>query len=107
MANDQIIIYQTADGETTVDVRLEDENVWLTQGQMQELFNQTRQNVSLHINNIFSEGELTKSETVKESLTVQNEGKRSVKRTKELAYSSGHIQYWNLSLGDIFKYDEL
>lgn len=83
MNSDKVIIYKTEDGQTSVDVKIENENVWLTQGQMQELFNQTKQNISLHINNIFKENELTKAATVKESLTVQNEGKRSVKRKIE------------------------
>jgi prophage maintenance system killer protein len=76
MATDQIIIYQTADGQTSVDVKLEDENVWLTQSQMQELFNQTKQNISLHINNIFKEGELQAFSVVKESLTTAPDGKK-------------------------------
>lgn len=83
MNSDKIIIYKTEDGQTSVDVKIENENVWLTQGQMQELFNQTKQNISLHINNIFKENELTKAATVKESLTAQNEGRRSVKRKIE------------------------
>jgi hypothetical protein len=61
-------------------VRVEDETVWLTQAQMVELFNSTKQNISLHINNIFKEGELEANSTVKEYLTVQQEGKRKVKR---------------------------
>lgn len=80
MTDDQIVIYTTPDGRTSVEVRVENENIWLTQSQMQTLFNQTKQNISLHINNIFNEGELAKPSTVKESLTVQNEGKRLVKR---------------------------
>jgi len=61
-------------------VRVEDETVWLTQARMVVLFNSTKQNISLHINNIFKEGELTANSTVKEYLTVQKEGKRKVKR---------------------------
>ena len=53
MDRGEIIIYQTADGETRLDVRMENDSVWLTQAQMVELFNSTKQNVSLHINNIF------------------------------------------------------
>lgn len=55
---DKIIIYQTADGQTAIDVRLENETVWLNQAQMVELFQTTKQNVSLHLNNVFKEGEL-------------------------------------------------
>ena len=53
MDRGEIIIYQTADGETRLDVRMENDSVWLMQAQMLELFNSTKQNVSLHINNIF------------------------------------------------------
>jgi hypothetical protein len=76
MADDQIIIYQTPDGQTAIDVRLENENVWLTQSQMQELFDQSKQNISLHINNIFKEGELYGHSVVKESLTTAVDGKK-------------------------------
>ena len=80
MENDKIIIYQTEDGQTQIDVRLENETVWLTQAQMVELFQTTKQNVSLHLNNLYKEGELKKEGTVKEYLTVQQEGKRKVSR---------------------------
>ena len=80
MENDKIIIYQTEDGQTQIDVRLENDTVWLTQAQMVELFQTTKQNVSLHLNNLYKEGELKKEGTVKEYLTVQQEGKRKVSR---------------------------
>ena len=81
MKEDQkIVIYQTEDGQTQIDVRLENDTVWLTQAQMVELFQTTKQNVSLHLNNLYKEGELEKEGTVKEYLTVQQEGKRSVSR---------------------------
>jgi len=76
----KIVIYQTEDGQTQIDVRLENETVWLTQAQMVELFQTTKQNVSLHLNNLYKEGELQKEGTVKEYLTVQQEGKRRVSR---------------------------
>ena len=76
----EIIIYQPDDLATRIDVRIEDETVWLSQVQMAELFQSTKQNISLHINNIYKEGELEKSSTVKEYLTVQIEGKRQVQR---------------------------
>ena len=72
MEEDKIIIYQTEDGQTQIDVRLENETVWLTQAQMVELFQTTKQNVSLHLNNLYKEGELKKEGTVKEYLTVQS-----------------------------------
>lgn len=80
MEENKIVIYQTEDGQTQIDVRLENETVWLTQAQMAELFQTTKQNVSLHVNNVFKEGELEQASTVKEYLTVQQEGKRSVSR---------------------------
>lgn len=76
----EIIIYQTQDGQTKIDVRIENETVWLTQNQMAELFQTTKQNISLHIKNIFEEGELTEDSTVKDYLTVKNEGSRKVSR---------------------------
>ena len=75
----EIILYQP-DNEVKLEVRLEDETVWLTQAQMAELFQTSKQNVSLHTNNIFKEGELMPEASVKESLTVQIEGLRAVKR---------------------------
>ena len=76
----EIIIYQPDNQSIHLDVRVEDDTVWLTQAQMVELFNSTKQNISLHINNIFKERELKSESTVKEYLTVQNEGLRKVKR---------------------------
>ena len=78
--DNKIVIYQAEDGKTQLDVKLENETVWLTQAQMTELFQTTKQNISLHINNIFEEGELNSKATVKEYLTVQHEGKRTVRR---------------------------
>ena len=78
-----LIIYKTRGGQTSIDVHLEEETVWLSQQQMATLFNQTRQNISLHISNIFKEKELQKKSTVKEYLTVQKEGKRNVSREIE------------------------
>jgi hypothetical protein len=80
MSNAEIILYQTHSKETKIEVRLENETVWLTQAQMVTLFDSSKQNINLHINNIFKEGELEKSSTVKEYLTVQTEGNRTVKR---------------------------
>jgi hypothetical protein len=77
----EIIIYQTDDGRTKIYVRMDEETVWLTQIQMAELFQTTKQNISLHINNAFKEGEIEPAATVKEYLTVQNEGEREVSRS--------------------------
>ncbi|HBQ25538.1 MAG TPA: cell filamentation protein Fic, partial [Syntrophomonas sp.] len=68
--NSNLLIYQTADGLTKIDVRLQNETVWLTQGQMVELFQTTKQNVSMHIANVFKEGELEEAAVVKEYLTT-------------------------------------
>ena len=78
-----IIFYQGGTDGVQIEVKLEDETVWLTQAHMQELFQQTKQNISLHINNIFNEGELTREATVKDSLTVREEGNRKVQRKVE------------------------
>jgi hypothetical protein len=79
-----IILYTTDDGKTQIDLRLQDGTVWLSQLQIAELFQATKQNISLHLINIFEDGELTQEATVKESLTVQKEGAREVKRTLTL-----------------------
>jgi hypothetical protein len=76
----EFLLYQTADGRTRLRVRMEGETVWLSQRDMAELFETTKQNVSLHIQNVFNEGELTPEATVKESLTVRTEGARQVER---------------------------
>ncbi len=70
----QLLLYQAPDGRTRLEVRMQGETVWLTQAQMAELFQTTQQNVSLHIQNIYEEGELTPEATHKESLSVQPKG---------------------------------
>ncbi|HUZ57731.1 MAG TPA: RhuM family protein [Hanamia sp.] len=72
----EIIIYQTIDKQTQVEVAFENDTVWLTQQQMSHLFKQTKQNISLHINNIFKEKELSRILVVKESLTTASDGKK-------------------------------
>ena len=78
-----ILIYQTGDGGTKIEVRLEDETVWLTQKSMAELFQTTPQNITLHLRNVFSEGELEEVSTCKDFLQVQTEGNRQVQRTQK------------------------
>jgi hypothetical protein len=85
----ELLFYATEDGKSKIEVRLENETVWLSQKQMTELFQTTKQNISLHIKNVYSEGELEEKATVKEYLTVQTEGKRQVKRA---------IPYYNLDV---------
>ena len=89
MEENKIVIYQTEDGQTQIDVRLDNDTVWLTQAQMVELFQTTKQNVSLHVGNVFKEGELEQESTVKEFLTVQKEGLREVARK---------VKYYNLDV---------
>jgi len=76
----QFLVYQAEDGTLKLDVRFEDESVWLTQLLMADLFQTTKQNISLHIQNIYEEGELAPEATVKKYLTVRSEGSREVKR---------------------------
>jgi hypothetical protein len=71
----QIEIYQTKDKQTAIEVQFEEETVWLTQQHMAKLFGQTKQNISLHINNCFKEKELDKKAVVKDSLTTARDGK--------------------------------
>lgn len=76
-----IIIYKAKDNQIEVQVQFDGDTAWLTQGQLSELFQQTKQNISLHINNCFREGELDKGSVVKESLTTASDGKKY--RTKK------------------------
>lgn len=82
----QIVIYQTSDGKTQLHVSLEDDTIWLTQKQLSELFQTTIPNINMHLKNIFDEGEQVEKGTIKESLIVQIEGKREVKR-KQIVYN--------------------
>ena len=84
----EIVLYQP-EGAVKLEVRVENETVWLTQAQMAELFHATKQNISLHIANIYKEGELQHDPTVKEYLTVQKEGKRNISRK---------VSYYNLDV---------
>lgn len=75
-AKSEIVIYKTEDGSTAINVQLQEETVWLTQMQMVVLFQQTKQNISLHISNIFKERELNENSVVKEYLTTARDGKQ-------------------------------
>ncbi len=83
MNQSQIVIYQTESGQTKIDVRLENETVWLTQKSMAELFQTTPQNITLHLKNIFEEEELQENATCKDFLQVQQEGNRMVERNQK------------------------
>ncbi len=85
----QIVIYKAETGETKIDVRFDGETVWLTQNALADLFQTTKNNISIHVKNIFDEGELAQNATVKEFLTVQKEGSREVSRG---------LEYYNLDL---------
>lgn len=85
----ELILYTSDDGQTHLHLRVEGETIWLSQLEIAELFQTTKQNVSLHAKNIFEDKELMPEATVKESLTVQSEGQRQVRRK---------ISYYNLDL---------
>ena len=89
--NSQIIIYQTETGETKLEVRLENETVWLTQKLMAELFQTTIPNINIHLKNIFDEGELNPKATIKDFLIVRLDGNREVNRS-ELSQKLGQLK---------------
>ncbi len=70
----EIIIYQNEEGNIRIDVRLEDETVWLTQGQLCELFQKSKATISEHIRNVFEEGELSESSVVRKFRTTADDG---------------------------------
>lgn len=84
MSNGELILYRADDGGPAVQLRAEGGTVWLSQAEMAELFQSTKQNISYHVGNVFAEGELIEAATVKEYLTVQDEGGRSVRRPTRL-----------------------
>lgn len=75
-----LILYHTEDGRDRVEVRLEDETVWLSQAAMADLFETSVPNINIHLKNIFSDGELDETATVKDCLMVRTEGSRKVSR---------------------------
>lgn len=85
----EIIIYQTDDGQTQIDVKFESETVWLTQVQMAELFQSSRTNIVEHIKHIYEEGELDESSTCRKIRQVRTEGERQISR---------EIPYYNLDM---------
>ena len=80
MLKNNIVIYTSKDGIVKVDTTLNDDTVWMNQSELAKLFATTKNNISLHMKNIFESGELEESSTVKDFLTVQKEGTREVKR---------------------------
>ena len=89
MNNSEITIYKSEDGRTEIQVKLENESVWLSLMQLTELFQRDKSVISRHINNIYSENELDKLATVANYATVQMEGERTVER---------NIEYYNLDV---------
>ena len=87
MQNSEIKIYKTTDGKTSIEVKLEEETVWLSKKQMAELFGKDSDTIGLHLKNIYKSGELEVSSTTEEYSVVRQEGKRTVKR---------QIKYYNL-----------
>ena len=87
--NNKIIIYNTEDGKSKINLKLEDGTVWLNQLQIAELFQTTKQNISKHIKAIFEDDELSEVSTVNYQLTVQKEGKREIER---------NIAFYNLDM---------
>jgi hypothetical protein len=85
--NGQIAIYQTADGQTQIDVRFEQDTFWLSQAQMAEVFDKDSDTIGLHLKNIYESGELDEGTTTEESSVVRQEGKRQVRRS---------IRFYNL-----------
>ena len=76
----EVLLYEAPDGKVQVDVRLEQDTVWLTQRQMSEIFETTPENVLMHLKNVFGDGELEEAATAKDFLVVQTEGSRQVRR---------------------------
>lgn len=76
----EVLLYEAPDGKVRVDVRLEQDTVWLTQRQMSEIFGTTPENVLMHLKNVFGDGELEEAATAKDFLVVQTEGNRQVRR---------------------------
>jgi len=89
MNNGEIVLYQNQDGQIKLDVRLEDETVWLTQAQLCALFQKSKATISEHIKNVFIEGELIQDSTVRKFRTVQQEGTRNIERD---------LEYYNLDV---------
>ncbi len=79
----QFLVYATEDGQVKIDVRLHGETAWLTQAHMADLFQTTVPNISMHLRNVFAEGELRPEATIQEFLIVRQEGGRRVSRSVE------------------------
>src|SRR4051812_40053742 len=80
----ELVLYSTEDGRAQFSLKAADGTVWMTQAELADLFQTSKQNISLHIKNVLEDGELTEAATVKDYLTVQTEGTREVRRTTKL-----------------------
>ena len=89
MKENKVIIYTTNDGKTKIDVKLEEETLWLTQAQMCELYQTSKSNVSEHIKHIFEEGELDKEATVRKFRTVQIEENNKIREYYLFIFKEG------------------
>ena len=78
LPDNQIAFYQSPDGSVNIEVLFAEENIWLTQKQMAELFDTTPQNITQHLKNIYAEGEADRKSTCKDFLQVQQEGQRQL-----------------------------
>ena len=85
----KLILYKDEEGKVSVSTRFADEDVWLTQDQLAEIYQTTQENISMHISNIYADGELDKEGTYKKFLLVRQEGKRQVRR---------NIDHYNLDV---------
>ena len=85
----KLILYKDEEGKVSVNTRFADEDVWLTQDQLAEIYQTTQENISMHISNIYADGELDKEGTYKKFLLVRQEGKRQVRR---------NIDHYNLDV---------
>ena len=86
----ELILYQAEDGKTNIEVRLQNETVWMSQLAMSELFQTTVPNINIHLNNVYDEEELSETATIKDYLIVRHEGSRQVRRT---------VRHYNLKSG--------
>jgi len=99
----EVLVYEAADGSARVDVRLEQETVWLTQRQMADLFDTTPENVLMHMKNIFGDGGLEEAATAKDFLVVRIEDKRQVRRNlrglmQHLLWHNTQRPHWSLKM---------
>ncbi len=94
--NSEILFYQTENGQTKLEVKLEDETVWLSQKQMSELFQKAKSTISEHVKNVYKERELEEVSTVRKFRTVQQEGKRNIERQEQIEFLT-RFSVWEIT----------